>query len=93
ADVDEGPVTNLEPAGDATARASPDPSEDAVDVDDGLTGGVLEQAVLSLAESVLLASKSITNGVEDASTGEAGDVSDGDGPDAVTGDLGPSSHV
>ncbi|CAN0151650.1 unnamed protein product, partial [Ectocarpus fasciculatus] len=93
ADVDEGPVTNLAPAGDDAALADPDLSEDAVDVDDGLTGGVLEQAVLSLAESVLLASESITNGGEDVSTGEAGDASDGDGPDAVPSDTDPTSHV
>ncbi|CAN0399394.1 unnamed protein product, partial [Ectocarpus fasciculatus] len=95
ADVDEDPVTNLEPAGDDAAVADPNLSEDAVDVDDGLTGGVLEQAALSLAESVLLASESITNGGEDVSTGEAGDVSDGDdrgAGDAITGDIGPSSH-
>ncbi|CAM9562241.1 unnamed protein product, partial [Ectocarpus sp. 8 AP-2014] len=93
ADVDEDPATNLAPAGDDTALAGWDLPEDVVDVGDDLTTAALEQAVLSLSESVLLASESITDGGDDISTGEAGDVSDGDGPDAVTGDTGPGFHV
>ncbi|CAM9568104.1 unnamed protein product, partial [Ectocarpus sp. 4 AP-2014] len=92
-DVDEGPVTPFAPAGDDTALAGSDLPEDVVDVGDDLTAAALEQAVLSLPESVLLASESITDGGEDVSPGEASDVSDGDGPDAVTGDTGSGLHV
>ncbi|CAM9524050.1 unnamed protein product, partial [Ectocarpus sp. 13 AM-2016] len=92
ADFDEDPVTNFVPAGDDIALAGSDPPEDVVDMGDG-DDAALEQAVLSLPESVLLASESITDGGEDVSTGEAGDVSDGDGPEPVTGDNAPGLHV
>ncbi|CAB1098565.1 unnamed protein product [Ectocarpus sp. CCAP 1310/34] len=93
AGVDEGPVTNLVQAGDDTAPTGADLPEDVVDVGDDLTAAAHEQVVLSSSESELLASESSTNGGDGVSTGEAGDVSDGDDPDAVTGDNGPSSHV
>ncbi|CAN0549178.1 unnamed protein product, partial [Ectocarpus sp. 12 AP-2014] len=96
ADVEEDPVTNLEPVGDGTTLTDPDLPEDEVDVGDDLTAAALEQVVStpsSLPESELLASESITDGGEDVSTGEAGDISDGDNLDPVSGDTGPGLHV
>ncbi|CAM9789278.1 unnamed protein product, partial [Ectocarpus sp. 12 AP-2014] len=92
ADFDEDPVTNLVPAVDDAALAGSDLPEDVVDMGDS-DDAALEQTVLSLPESVLLASESITDGGEDISTGEDVVVSDGDDRDAVTGDNGPGSHV
>ncbi|CAM9846396.1 unnamed protein product, partial [Ectocarpus sp. 12 AP-2014] len=92
ADVDEGPVTNLVPAGDDSALAGSDPPEDVVDMGDG-DEAALEQASLSLPQSVLLASESSTNGGDDVSTGEDVVVSDGDDPEPVTGDLDLGPHV
>ncbi|CAM9846466.1 unnamed protein product, partial [Ectocarpus sp. 12 AP-2014] len=96
ADVNEDPLTSLAPAGDAAAFADPDLPEDVVNVGYDLTAAALEQVVStpsSLPESVLLASESITDGGEDVSTGEAGDVSDGDDREPVIDYVSPDPHM